>query len=174
MSDSNTLAELIDMIHEDEPLYGFFEALYHHEDAFRDETLLDAYNPKLSYYGQDITFPALDAVCFGILWEQQSPTGERSPETSHFESPRGFSSLAEIAAAQPDDEITAFFEDHVAFIEAGEHGEIDPVAVEHRGLNLGTSLRNCIVFGREWEAWYANGYAAAFPGELFSAQQRAE
>lgn len=157
-SEVPTLDKLLEAL-EGEALHTFFSALINNEDTFITGEYPQEDLGAFEHNGIDITQFMIDAVAFGILWEQDHPTGFRDePITTYFSQPNDFSSMDEIVEAQPDPHLANFFRYYAADVDDIEDGAYPP-PVNYRNTVITRPLRLSVLFGAEWEMWNADDLA---------------
>lgn len=112
---------------------------------------------SIIHEGEDIVYPVLDAITFGILWEQETPSYYRTdPTNSHIRPVRQFDSTDDVIDAQ-NEQLAVYFR---YFKETHDHSleeDIDPPAASYMGVELSDLLHQPILFGELLEMWYADG-----------------
>lgn len=156
-SEQKTLADLLETQQTAEPLYEFYSLLINNEEKFATGAYPQEDNIEFEHGGVDISHPLLDAVAFGILWEQEGPTSYReSPIKAYFDQANGFTSTGEVIEAQPHLQIANFFKYITVDVDDCLSDGFTPPPVTYQDIEITDFLRIGVLFGAQWEIWNAD------------------
>lgn len=153
-SDQNTLVDFLETQKTAEPLYEFYRLLINNEEKFVTGAYPNDSNITFEHKGVDITHILVDAVAFGVLWEQEQPSSYReTPITSYFEQANAFATTDDVIDAQPHLQIANFF--HYICVDVADTitAGFNPPPVTYHNIDITRFLRVAVLFGAQWEIW---------------------
>lgn len=151
-----TLLDFMEKQRDSQPLFQFFKYLIENEEQYTAGAFPTEVELSFTHQGTNIAHLLLDAIAFGIHWEQANPSSYRErPIEHHFESPNALDSMEAIIDAQPHDEIANFFRYMQSHVDHREDDLTPPPAL-YNGANITALLRHAMFFGIQWEIWNAD------------------
>lgn len=155
-TEQKTLVDLLDTQEQAAPLYEFFSLLINHEEKFAHGDFPNEYSIEFQHAGTDISHLMLDAVAFGVLWEQEGPTAYREQPTSYFDQANAMETTDDVIDAQPHLQVENFFRYIDVDIDDCTTDGFTPPPVFYHDTEITDFLRLGVLFGAQWEIWNAD------------------
>lgn len=156
-TEQNTLVDFFDADFTTESLQTFFGRLINNEDTFASGEFPTEQELSFIYEGVDIGHLLVDAVAFGIFWEQNTPTEYREqPITPYFTQANSLTSADAVIEAQPHLQVANFFKYITVDITDCTTPGFTPPPVVYQNVTITDMLRSAVLFGAQWEIWNAD------------------